>query len=242
MISAGFQRPMTTLRSLLVVSPDSDDSLDRAASAGADALVLDLGNGADTGHRRAIAFLASGRHPRTFVRASSVRSEEIAAILDAVIPARPAGIVLAGAEGGADVTRLSALLRPREAVAGIDDGATRILAMATDSAAALSELGGYGGSSQRLIGIAWDCHALRQVLGAEDVTDVTRAARTATLIGAAAAGIAAIDRPFRDGDLTALAAEAAAARRSGFHGKLALDAAQVATINAAFSRPAEPSR
>ena len=141
-----------------------------------------------------------------------------------------------------DVTRLSALLRPREAIAGIDDGATRIVAMATDSAAALSELGSYGGSSQRLIGIAWDDHALRQALGAEDMTDVARAARTGTLIGAAAAGIAAIDRPFRDGDLTALAAEAAAARRSGFHGKLALDAAQVATINAAFSRQAEPSR
>ena len=164
------------------------------------------------------------------------------AVLDALIPARPTGIALAGAEGGADVTRLSALLRPREAMAGIDDGATRVIALATDTPAGLLALASYGDASPRLMALAWDDQPLAEALGAEDTSQVALSARTGTLVAAAAAGVAALDRPFPGSDLGALQAEAEAARRAGFSGKLACRPDQIAVINAAFSPKAGTSR
>ena len=197
------------LRSLLLVTPDNDQSFDRALASVADALIVDVAAMGEEALRRTAAFLAGARRETVFVRVGPLAVAHTVAALDALVPARPAGVALAGAEGGADVTRLAALLRPREAMAGIDDGATRIIALATETPAALLALGTY--------------------------------ARVGTLIAAAAAGVAALDRPFCGDDTAALRAEAEAARRAGFSGKLALVADHVAVINAAFSAPAGSS-
>ncbi len=229
------------LRSLLLVTPDSDPALGKAAASGADALIVDVAGAGAAALRRTAAFLARGWGGATFVRVGALASPETIAVLDALIPVRPTGLALAGCEGGADVTRLSAMLRPREAMAGIEDGATRIIALATDTPAGLLALGTYRGASRRLTALAWDDRPLAEALGADDLADVARAARTGTLVGAAAARVAALDRPFRGDDLSILRAEAKAARRAGFGGKLALTADQVAIINAAFSVPAATS-
>ena len=126
-------------------------------------------------------------------------------------------------------------------MAGIDDGATRIIALATDTPAGLLALATYGGASRRLAALAWDDRPLLAALGADAGADVARAARTGTLVAAAAAGVASLDRPFRDSDLGALRAEAEAARRDGFSGKLACRPDQVPVIDAVFSRKAATS-
>ncbi len=224
------------LRSLLVVGPTDGQALATAASAGADGLIVDAA-GADAATLERIAqFLAGVRSGAVFVRLGPPSDAATPAALDALVPARPTGIALARAEGGADVTRLSALLRPREAIAGIDDGATKIIALATDTPAGLTALGSYRGASRRLTALAWDDAPLAQALGAEDIDAVAGHARTGTLIGAAAAGVVALDRPFRGRDPAALEAEAEAARRAGFGGKLALAADQVTVINRVFAR------
>ncbi len=228
------------LRSLLLVAPDSDRSLDRAAASGADGLIVDAIGAEAEALQRTAGFLAGARGA-VFVRIGPLAAAATTAVLDALVPARPTGVVLAGSQSGADVTRLSALLRPREAIAGIADGATRIIAQATDTPAGLLALGSYAGASRRLIALAWDDRRLAQALGAEDASDVAAGARTQTLVAAAAAGVAALDRPFPGNDLDVLQAEAAAARRAGFGGKLALAADQVAVINATFSRKAQTS-
>ncbi len=223
-------------RALLLVTPDSDRSLDQAADSGADALIVDIAEADAAALRRTTAFLAGAAGNAVYLRVGPLADADTIARLDALMPARPTGIALAGAAGGADVTRLSALLRPREAMAGIDEGATRIIALATDTPAALLALATYGGASRRLAALAWDDHALGAALAAEDATEVARAARTGTLIAAAAAGVAALDRPFRGSDLGALQAEAESARRVGFSGKLACRLDQIPLITAAFSR------
>lgn len=229
------------LRSLLLVTPESDRALDRAAASGADGLMVDVaGVGAET-LRRTSAFLSGTWSGAVYLRIGPLTDSTTGAVLDILIPARPAGVALAGAAGGADVTRLSALLRPREAMAGIEDGATRIIALATDTPAALMALSTFAGSSSRLAALAWGDAALAKALGADDMTDVARAARTGTLVAAAAAGVVALDRPYRGSDLDALRAEAEAARRAGFAGKLALAAEHVDIINAAF-RPSAATR
>ena len=63
-----------------------------------------------------------------------------------------------------------------------------------------------------------------------------RLARSLCLAGAVAAGVQPVDGVFADfRDEEGLAREAAAARREGFTGKLAIHPAQVAAINAAFT-------
>ena len=230
------------LRSLLLVSPDSDRSLADAAASGADGLIVDVAEAGSQALRRTAGFLAAARSGAVFLRLGPLAAAHTVAVLDALIPARPTGIALSRAEGGADVTRLSALLRPREAIAGIDDGATRIIALATDTPAGLLALASYHGASRRLTALAWDDRPLAEALGAEDTHEVSRAARTGTLVAAAAAGVAALDRPFPGSDPGALQTEAETARRAGFSGKLASRPDQIAVINAAFSRTAGSSR
>ena len=66
--------------------------------------------------------------------------------------------------------------------------------------------------------------------------DVYRLARSLCLLAAAAAGVVPIDTIFTDfKDAAGLAAECAAARRSGFVAKMAINPAQVPVINEAFS-------
>jgi citrate lyase subunit beta/citryl-CoA lyase len=65
-----------------------------------------------------------------------------------------------------------------------------------------------------------------------------RLARELTLLAATSARVAAIDGIFPDvRDLDGLRAETLAARRDGFAGKMAIEAAQVAVINEMFPSP-----
>ena len=155
----------------------------------------------------------------------------------------PDAILLPGSLGAASVQQLSAKLAVREAQLGLADGATRIIAVA-DTAQSLFNMGSYRGSSARLIGVAWSAEALRADIGAEtdrdplgDYLGAYRLARELTLLAATSARVAAIDAAFPDiRDLEGLRAEALAARRDGFAGKIALDPAQVGVINDVFPR------
>ena len=69
--------------------------------------------------------------------------------------------------GGASVQQLGAKLAVREAEHGLADGATRILAIATESARALFGFESYVGCSRRLEGLAWGGEDLSADLGAE---------------------------------------------------------------------------
>jgi citrate lyase subunit beta/citryl-CoA lyase len=234
------------MRSLLLVPPDNDARFDRALASGADAIVIDLADSpaaARPAHRRRVAdFLRETRGPaRLFVRIGPLSSAATVGDLDAVIGARPHGIVLIGAAGPADVARLSAMLRPHEAMAGIADGTTGIVPM-TDTAAGLLALADYGRASARLVGLGWDAPAVSSALGARacrnangNLSDAARLAQSLTLAAAAVTGVPAIDTPFdAAGNLSRLETEAQQARDNGFAGKFALDPGQVAAINRAF--------
>ncbi|WP_349371192.1 CoA ester lyase [Salinarimonas sp.] len=248
------------MRSYLFVPGDSEKKLDRALSAGADALIVDLEDSVAPGEKArgrevAAAFLAraageAGR-PRLLVRVNALDTDLIGADLDAVMPGAPDGIVLPKAAGGHDVAHLAAMIAVREAEYGLADGGTTILAIATETAKGIFALGTYPGASHRLRGLAWGGEDLSADIGAEAnrdeagaYTEPYRLARSLTLFGAAAAEIDAIDSvytAFRDTD--GLAAECRAARRDGFVAKLAIHPAQVPVINAAFTpSPEEVAR
>ncbi len=235
------------MRSLLLVRPHSDAALAAALAAGADAVTVDFTGSLtvaerDAHRRRTADYLRRrGAHGRFFVRVNALASGLTSDDLDAVVPARPHAIVLAGATGIAEVVRLSALLRPREAMAGIADGATAILAVAADTPAGVLALDSFAAGSRRLIGIAWDETALRSTLASRaprraPLPDPLRLARALTVVAAAAGGVAAIDTAVSAGsDLAALERDTRQARDDGFSAKFAADADQVAVINRVFA-------
>jgi citrate lyase subunit beta/citryl-CoA lyase len=95
--------------------------------------------------------------------------------------------------------------------------------------------------------MSWGGEDLSAALGAASKYDsdgelafTYRLARSLCLAGAAAAGVQPVDGVFADfRDEDGLRAEAEAARREGFTGKLAIHPAQIAVINAAFTPSSE---
>ena len=229
------------LRSLLFVPGDRPDRMEKALGAGADALILDLEDAvapsAKAEARRQVArFLDAHNAANLWVRVNPLDSEECEKDLAAVLPAHPDGIVLPKAEGGASVAELTRRLTER------GNATARILAIATETPAAMFQLGTYGGA-KRLAGLTWGAEDLPAAIGAatsreEDgsFTAPYEIARALCLFGAAAAGVAPIETvypAFRD--LEGLADYAARARRDGFTGMMAIHPAQVPVINDAFT-------
>jgi citrate lyase subunit beta/citryl-CoA lyase len=240
------------MRSLLFVPGDSERKLVKAGTSGADALILDLEDSVVAGRRpeaRRItcAFLASA--PRTqqrlYVRINPLSTEDALADLAAIMPGRPDG-VLVPKSTPADIRALDHHLLALEAANGMARGATRAIAIATETPAAAFELGGYRGLAARLEGLTWGAEDIAAVLGATNrrpdgvYDDVFRLVRALCILGAYAAGVMAIDTVFTDfRDEAGLAAECDAARRAGFVAKMAIHPSQVAVINRAFTPSAE---
>jgi len=240
------------MRSFLFVPADSDRKLEKGLFSGADVLLIDLEDSVALAQKphareRAAAFLRahipSADRPRLFVRVNSLASGLIDDDLEAVIGAKPDGILLPKAEGATSVVHADAKLSVREAIYGIEDGHTKIIAIATETAASLFLAGTYRGASPRLGGLTWGAEDLSAELGAETNRDAAgrfldpyRLARTLCLAGASSAQVQPIDTVYvdfrNDGGLKQ---ECEEARREGFTGKMAIHPAQVAIINDVFT-------
>ncbi|KEY97523.1 citrate lyase [Sphingomonas sp. BHC-A] len=228
------------LRSLLFVPADRPERFAKAAASGADAIILDLEDSVAPERkaygRDAIAeWLASPRDGVAFVRVNPLDGEHTAADLAAVLPASPDGIMLPKAEGTASVQALIAL----------SGGAPvpPILPIATETPAALFELGSFRQVRDRLAGLTWGAEDLPASIGAstsreEDgrYTAPFEMARSLTLFAAHAAGVPAIDTVFpRIEAMDDLKSYIGRARRDGFTGMMAIHPVQVAAINEGFT-------
>jgi citrate lyase subunit beta/citryl-CoA lyase len=240
------------MRSYLFSPGDQPKKLEKAMQSGADALLIDLEDSISTQRKaeaRQIAadFLkeavATPNRPRLFVRVNGRETGLIDADLDTVMAGKPDGILLPKAEGGVSVMHLDAKLAVREAVNDIADGATKIMALATETATAMFVGGTYKGSSTRLIGLTWGAEDLSAEIGAEanrdkdgHFLDPYRLARSICLTAAAAAGVQAVDTVYVDYKNEAgFRRETEDGRRDGFTGRMAIHPAQVAIINEVFT-------
>ncbi len=229
------------LRSLLFVPGDRPDRMAKALRAGADALILDLEDavapsGKPEARRHVAEFLNANSITNLWVRINPLDSDESDKDLAAILSSHPDGIVLPKAEGGASVVELTRRLTER------GNATSRILAIATETPAAMFQLGTYGGA-KRLAGLTWGAEDLPAAIGATTsrepdgrFTPPYELARSLCLFGAAAAGVAPVETvypAFRD--LKGCAAYAARARRDGFTGMMAIHPDQVPVINAAFT-------
>jgi len=247
------------MRSLLFTPADSPKKLDKAMASGADAVIVDLEDsisreGKARARESAAAFLkgavAATARPQILVRVNGLQTGLTDADLDAIVAARPDAIMLPKAEGGTSVTHVDAKLAVREAMNDLPDGQIKIVAIATETAAALFLAGTFAGASKRLSALTWGAEDLSAELGAERnrdsegvLLDPYRLARVLCLAGAASAGVAAIDTVFTDfRDSEAFRRECGAARRDGFAGKMAIHPTQVPIINEAFTPSVEALR
>lgn len=230
---------MRHLRSLLFVPGDRPERFAKAAASGADAIILDLEDSVvperKSEARKAVAdYLAAERDLPVIVRVNPLSSEHVDADIGCLRKIAPDAIMLPKAEGAASITALDGLLGE------IDPP---IIPIATETPAAIFELGSYRDCADRLAGLSWGAEDLPAAIGAiasreEDgrYTPPFEMVRSLTLFAAHAAAVPAIDTVFPSiAELDALAAYVARARRDGFTGMLAIHPAQVPTINLGFT-------
>ena len=240
------------MRSLLFVPADSERKFEKAFASGADCVILDCEDSVrpeakPKAREQAADFLAGAvaqsPHPRLYVRVNGLRSGLTSADLDAIMPSRPDGIVLPKCLGGASLQQLGAMLAVKEAELGFAAGATHIMAIVTETPAAIFKMDTYACASARLDALTWGAEDLAACLGANSNRDADGVylfpyllARSLTLFAAAAAGVPAIDAVYANfRDLAALRRECECAKRDGFGGKMAIHPAQIAVINEVFT-------
>ncbi|KMO13635.1 HpcH/HpaI aldolase/citrate lyase family protein [Methylobacterium platani] len=237
------------LRSLLFAPADSARKVEKALGAGADAVILDLEDSvaptAKAAAREQAVAALRGRPDVLVVRINPRGSAPYLADLAAVVPARPAAILLPKCTGPADLLMLAGQIDVLEAAAGIPPGAVGVLLLATETAQSLRDMD-YAGVSPRLRALCFGAEDLSADLGigprhpGGGFAAPVAAARDRLLIAAAAAGVAAIDTPFPDPrDPAGLGLETAAAAADGFSGKLCIHPGQLEAVTAAFTPPPE---
>src|SRR5438067_5939059 len=240
------------MRSMLFVPADSERKLARGLESGADALILDLEDSVAAPNRPTARKLAreflEAHGPdriRRYVRINPLASGLALDDLGATVAGRPDGILLPKCTPE-DVRTADHYLSAFEAAAGAPAsfpmGAIRIIAIATETPAAVFALGGYAGVSPRLEAITWGAEDLAACIGGNnrtvegDYDGPYKLARSLCLLAASAAEVLALDTIYTNfKDPEGLQAECTAARRSGFAAKMAIHPAQLATINETFS-------
>jgi citrate lyase subunit beta / citryl-CoA lyase len=236
------------MRSLLFVPGHSEKMMAKSLGSGADVLIFDLEDAvhpdSKPAARRLVAETLAGRSgagPARYVRVNALDTAWCADDVEAVMPARPDGIMLPKPTGPEDLDRIDALMTLWESAA--DKGRTKIIPVCTETAAATLSLAAKSWARPRLAGLLWGGEDLSAAIGAtanrDDYGQYTAPfalARSLCLFAARAAGVVPIDAVFTDfRDSETLRRETDAARRDGFSAKAAIHPAQVDIINRAFT-------
>ena len=224
-------------RSWLFVPADSEKKIAKAVDGEADAVIFDLEDSVAPARKAAARDIlktlsARSGGPQWWVRINPIGSEHFKDDLDLICMADLHGIVLPKAEGGWDVVELAHRT-----------GNIPVHAIVTETPASLFAMLSYRDPSSPLAAMSWGAEDLSAALGAASKYDESgglsftyKLARSLCLAGAVAAGVQPVDGVFADfRDEKELEAEARAASREGFTGKLAIHPDQVPVINAAFT-------
>jgi citrate lyase subunit beta/citryl-CoA lyase len=238
------------MRSFLFVPGDSERKLAKGPSSGPDGLILDLEDSVAADRKKiagemVLAYLKSANRsgPKLYVRVNALDTGLTLGDLAVVMQGKPDGIVFPKCVGQRDLNLLATYLDALEAREGTATGTTRILTIATESAAAVLALTAAPARHARLIGHSWGGEDLMADLGAlakgpaPGVYDDTfKLARTVNLMASVAAGVTAYDTVYPDiRNIEGLRAEANDAKRMGYAGKIAIHPDQVAIIHEVFT-------
>lgn len=243
------------IRSILFVPADSEKKLAKAASAGADALVLDLEDAVLPERKPAarqmmqayVGSLPERRH--IWVRVNDLSSGETLRDLAHVVPVRPAGILLPKIKGPEDVAVVGHYLDALEVEHGLTPGQIRITGIVTETPAAMLRMGELARQAHpRISHVAWGGEDLSAAMGAGDPRTPSGAwrpmyeyARNQCLLLGHAIGVEVLDTVYVNfKDPEGLRTSCLQSRYDGFTGRIAIHPDQVGIINEAFTpTPAE---
>jgi citrate lyase subunit beta/citryl-CoA lyase len=244
---------MFNARSWLFAPGDSERKMEKATASAADVVLLDLEDAVAEGEKpKARAMVAdflranSQHRERLWVRINPIQGPHALADLATVMPAAPGGIMFPKPRGRADAELLDHYLTALEAAAGIALGSTKVIVLATETPESMLAIGSYAGVP-RLVAMSWGAEDLATALGASDNKGdfggygfTYELARSLCLVGAAAAGVPAIETIQADfKDEAGLRKRVAAVRRAGYRGMLAIHPAQIDAINEGFTPSAD---
>jgi len=230
----------TNMRSWLFVPGDSEQKIAKALTSRADVIILDLEDSVARQNKASAReivsnFLAS--RPKTsaliYVRINALDTSAINLDLQATAKTPPDGYMLPKSNHGQDVENFAKLASPN----------TPIIAITTETASSMFNLGTYSNLAAPLTAMTWGAEDLSAELGATQVrndvgelTDPYRLAQTLCLVGARAAGVEPIDSIFANfRDMDGLKRECQQAARDGFTGKMAIHPGQIDLINETFT-------
>jgi citrate lyase subunit beta/citryl-CoA lyase len=240
-------------RSWLFAPGDSERKMEKATAGTADIVLFDLEDAVAEGEKpkarsMVSAFLTANaqQRQRLWVRINPIQGPHGLADLVAIVGSRPGGIMLPKSRGRADAELLDHYLTALETAAGTECGTTQVIVLVTETADAMFTTGSYAGAA-RVVALTWGAEDLADALGASANRDedgsygfTYQLARSLCLVGAAAAGVSAIETIHGDfRDEAGLRKRATEVRRAGFRGMLAIHPAQVDVINEAFTPSAE---
>ncbi|MGN6358052.1 MAG: HpcH/HpaI aldolase/citrate lyase family protein [Novosphingobium sp.] len=236
-------------RSWLFAPGDSEKKMTKAMEGPTDIVLIDLEDAVATENKIAARtsvhdFIKANpeqRH-RLWVRINPFDGPYTLGDLAAIMPANPGGIMLPKVYGRQEVEKLDHVLSALEVANGIDEGSTPVIVLITETAEAMFKTGDYKGAP-RVVALTWGAEDLADSIGANSnknpdgsYTFTYELARSLTVLGAAAAGVTAIETISADfKDLDALRRRAESVRRDGFRGMLAIHPAQIEVINQAFT-------
>ncbi len=236
-------------RSWLFAPGDSEKKMNKAMDGTADVVLIDLEDAVApeskaAARRQVHDFIAANpaqRH-RLWVRINPFDGPYTLLDLAAIMPANPGGIMLPKVYGRTDVEKLDHCLSALEVAYGIEEGSTPVIVLITETAEAMFHTGDYKGAP-RVVALTWGAEDLADSIGASSNRNpdgsysfTYELARSLTVLGAATAGVTAIETISADfKDLEALRIRAEGVRRQGFKGMMAIHPAQVDVINQAFT-------
>ena len=236
-------------RSWLFAPGDSEKKMQKAMDGPADIVLYDLED-AVTPENKPLArqmihdFIKANpaQRQRLWVRINPFDGPYTLSDLAAIMPAHPGGIMLPKVYGRADVEKLDHCLSALEVANGIEEGTTPVIVLVTETAEGMFHTGDYKGVP-RVVALTWGAEDLADSIGASSNRNpdgsysfTYELARSLTVLGAATAGVTAIETISADyQDLEALRRRAEGVRRDGFGGMLAIHPAQVDVINQAFT-------
>ena len=241
------------IRSWLFVPGDSDRKLAKGRGNPADALILDLEDAVsddrqDEAREITCAFLKENpdrSQQKLWVRVNPLDHDFSLTDLAAVMPGAPDGIVLPKVHSAVEVNRMADFLLALEVREGLELGSTKILSVATETAASLLTFHTYlDNVTDRLSALTWGGEDLAAALGASDNQHPTSGdyddpylyaksmcLATSRAIDAQPVGCVWVN--FRD--LQGLENDCLRDRRTGFIGKIAIHPDQSEVINRAFT-------
>ena len=243
------KKKIAVRRSIHFVPGGVEKMFTKALSLPADSLILDLEDSVtpDNKQRARDAVCewltaADFAGQEKLVRVNPLDSQWGRADIEAIVGAKPDGIVVPKVNSAESVNAISELIKSLEVNHGMVEGGIKLLLIGTEDAAAVFNLPTMAGHS-RVDGLTWGAEDLSVSLGAKakrdangEYLDVFRFVRSMCLLAAVAAKVQPIDAVYVDiKNLKGLAAECKTAADMGFTGKLTIHPEQIEIVNQAFT-------